>query len=209
MKKIFVLFSCLFSIILLTGCGMDNTPTKRVEGFLDSYRKEDSNVIDQLKEMVDADSLMNDSQKEEYTSIIKNQYKNMTYEIKDEEINGNDATVTAEVEVYDYYKVNKDSEEYYNNNQNEFEENSSVAEDIKDAADKVKEKAEDVAEDVKDAVTSKKESNFVDYRLGKLKETKDRVKYTIDFSLTKVDSKLVLNDIDEVTRQKLHGLYEH
>lgn len=212
MKKILLCFSCIMAIVLLSGCTMDNTPTKKVEKFLDSYKNQDETVLSQLKDMVDTDSLMDDTQKETYQDIIKKQYKDMSYEIKDETIDGDTATVTAEIEVYDYYKINKDAEDYYNKNPDEFKSvtGNGVVDDAKNAAEDVIEGAKDAAEDAKDAVTgTNSDSKFVEYRLGKLKDAKDRVKYTIDFKLTKVDNVWTLNDIDDATRQKIHGLYEH
>lgn len=210
MKRFIIYFSCIMSIILLAGCSMDNTPTKRVEKFLDNYTSNNETVLGQLKEMIDSDSLMTDDQKSVYSDIMKRQYKDMTYEIKDEVIDGNNATVTAEIEVYDYYKVNKESEEYYNNNPNEFKDNTTLVEDVKDATKAAADAARNAAEDVKDAVTgTTSDSKYVEYRLGKLKDAKDRVKYTIDFTLTKDGNEWKLNDIDDATRQKIHGLYEH
>ena len=210
MKRFIIYFSCIMSIILLAGCSMDNTPTKRVEKFLDNYTSNNETVLGQLKEMVDSDSLMTDEQKTTYSDIMKRQYKDMTYEIKDEVIDGNNATVTAEIEVYDYYKVNKESEEYYNNNPNEFKDNTTLVEDVKDATKAAADAAKNAAENVKNAVTgTTSDSKYVEYRLGKLKDAKDRVKYTIDFTLTKDGNEWKLNDIDDATRQKIHGLYEH
>lgn len=220
MKKIFLCLACFSIVFLLSGCTMDNTPTKKVENFLDNYTNEDDTVLNQLKEMVDSDGLMDENQKNAYSDIMKRQYKDMTYEIKDEKIDGDNATVTAEIEVYDYYKANKESEDYYNNNPDEFKDDTETDND-NGVAGKTIEKAKDVAEDAvdaakdavegaKDAVTGKSsESKYIEYRLGRLKEANDRVKYTIDFTLTKVDGVWTLNDIDDQTRQKIHGLYEH
>ena len=41
MKKILLCFSCIMAIVLLSGCTMDNTPTKKVENFLDNYKNQD------------------------------------------------------------------------------------------------------------------------------------------------------------------------
>ena len=203
MKRFIIYFSCIMSLILLSGCAMDNTPTKRVEKFLNNYTSNNQSVLEQLKEMVDSDSLMTEDQKNTYSNIMKKQYKDMTYVIKDEVIDGNNATVTAEIEVYDYYKINKETEEYYTKNPNEFKADNGLVGDIVDSAKKA-------ASDVKDAVTeTTSNSKYVEYRLDKLNDAKDRVKYTIDFNLTKVNNKWTLNDIDDATRQKIHGLYEH
>lgn len=212
MKKILLCFSCIMAIVLLSGCSMDNTPTKKVENFLDNYKNQDETVLTQLKDMVDTDSLMDETQKRTYTDIMKKQYKDMTYTIKDEVIDGDTATVTTEIEVYDYYKINKDAEDYYNKNPDEFKSvtGNGIVDDAKNAAENVIEGAKDAVEDTKDAVTgTTSDSKYVEYRLGKLKNAKDRVKYTIDFKLTKVDNVWTLNDIDDTTRQKIHGLYEH
>lgn len=212
MKKILLCFSCIMAIVLLSGCSMDNTPTKKVENFLDNYKNQDKTVLTQLKDMVDTDSLMDETQKSTYTDIMKKQYKDMTYTIKDEVIDGDTATVTTEIEVYDYYKINKDAEDYYNKNPDEFKSvtGNGIVDDAKNAAENVIEGAKDAVEDTKDAVTgTTSDSKYVEYRLEKLKNAKDRVKYTIDFKLTKVDNIWTLNDIDDTTRQKIHGLYEH
>lgn len=182
MKKILKYLSISILLIALSGCSMSNTPTKRVEDFLNSYTHHNSSVLNQLKEMVDMDSLMNDEQKNVYSDIMKKQYKDLTYEIKDEVIDENTATVTVEIEVYDYYKVNKETEQYYNNNPNEFK---------------------------TDENGMTKEQKYVEYRLGKLQSATDRVRYTIDFVLTKAGNKWILNEIDDTTRQKIHGLYTH
>lgn len=237
MKKLLLCFSCIMVIVLLSGCSMDNTPTKKVENFLDSYRNQDENVLTQLNEMVDSDTLMNDDQKTTYTDIMKKQYEDLTYEIKDEVINGDTATVTAEIEVYDYYKINQEAQDYYNSNPDEFSDDTTndnndsnnnnnnnnnndngvvgdvvegaedVVEGATDAAEDVVEGAEDAVEGTADALTG--DSKYVEYRLGKLKDAKDRVTYTIEFTLTKVDDVWTLDEIDDATRQKIHGLYEH
>ena len=210
MKRFIIFLTCMMTVLVLSGCSMGNTPTRKVEGFLNNYNSNDSGVLEQLQEMVNSDSLMNDTQRSKYSDIMKKQYKDMTYEIKDEVIDGDNATVTTEIEVYDYYKINRESEDYYNNNQSEFVDtnnnNDSLAEDVKEGVEKAADKVTDAAEDAANAVSN---SKFIDYRLDKLDNAKDRVKYTIDFTLTKVDDKWKLNDIDDITRQKLHGLYEH
>lgn len=221
MKKIILCFSCILAVILLSGCSMDNTPTKKVENFLDNYKNQDETVLTQLKEMIDTDTLMDEEQRTTYSDIMKRQYEDLTYEIKDEVIDGDTATVTAEIEVYDYYKINQESQDYYNNNPNEFtaDENNDngvvgdVVEGAKEAVEDGEEIVEDAVDNAVDAVTGDNgnisDSKYVEYRLEKLQDAKDRVKYTIDFTLTKVDDVWTLNDIDDVTRQKIHGLYEH
>ena len=144
--------------------------------------------------MVESDSLMSDDQRTTYSDIMKRQYKDMKYEIKDETIDGDNATVTTEIEVYDYYRVNKDSEEYFNNNRDEFKEDNNN---------------EGLVEEAKEALDSFSSSKYIDYRLNNLKNASNRVTYTIDFTLRKENDKWILNDLDDATRQKIHGLFEH
>ena len=235
MKKIILCISCIVAILFLSGCSMDNTPTKKVENFLDNYKNQDETVIDQLDEMVTSDDMMNDNQRTTYTDIMKRQYEDLTYEIKDEVIDGDTATVTVEIEVYDYYKINQEANQYYIEHPNEFgatgENNDNnddevgpvvkeerarnsvqdglenAAEGARDAVEGVTEGAENVIEGATDVIVG--DSKYIDYRLGRLNDAKDRVTYTIDFTLTKVNDVWTLNEIDDVTRQKIHGLYSH
>ncbi len=210
MKKIFVFLTCIMTVFVLSGCSMNNTPTRKVESFLDNYTSGNDTVLRQLKEMVDSDAMMNDSQRTTYSDIMKRQYKDMTYDIKDEKIDGNDATVTVEIEVYDYYKANQESQDYFNNNRDEFKEDNSDSEGLAEEAKGGIEKATDDAKDAVDNVTDNiSNSKYIDYRLTQLQNANDRVKYTIDFTLKKVDDKWKLNEIDDATRQKIHGLFEH
>lgn len=179
MKKI-VLFASIF-LVLLTGCGnMMNTPTKKVEEFLSNYQTMDKTVLDQLDNVIkDAGNLV-DEQKEDYRELMKKQYQNLSYKIKDETEDGDNATVTVEIEVYDYGKSINESEQYLVSNRDEF------------------------LDEATKEVDNKK---FFDYKIKKMKEVKDKVKYTINFTLTKADDKWKLDNISDIDRQKLHGLY--
>lgn len=105
MKKI---FSLLALLLLFTGCSigtdMTNTPTKQVEAYLDSYQKLDDNVLNDLDDLVE-NTEYTVEQKARYREIFKKHYSNLKYEIKDEKIDGDKATVDAEVEVNDYSSV--------------------------------------------------------------------------------------------------------
>ena len=49
----------------------------------------------------------------------------------------------------------------------------------------------------------------MDYKIKQMKNTNEKVKYTIEFDLTKSDNKWTLDDVDEITRQKIHGIYNY
>lgn len=181
MKKIFLAFSMVMCLLLLSGCDMDNTPTKKVENYLNNYKNLNEEVLTQLDETINADTMMSAEQKNNYKDILKRQYQNLNYEIKDEVVNGDSATVKVEIEVYDYYKMNKESDTYYETSPDEFkDENGNLV-----------------------------ESKYIDYRLDKLKTYNEKVKYTIEFYLKKVEKNWVLQDVSEDTRQKIHGLYAY
>ena len=105
MKKIIVLL--IMSFILL-GCDivddMDNTPTRRVESFLDAYQRLDSNVLNDLDNLIE-DNRFTIEQRTAYKELMKDHYRNLRYEIRDETINGDRATVEVELEVTDFSRI--------------------------------------------------------------------------------------------------------
>ena len=179
MKKI--VLTVVFLLLLVCGCeSMMNTPTKRVEEFLNKYQRQDSEVLTQLDEVItDGDFDFTDNQMNSYKELMKNQYKNLTYTIKEEMIDGDNATVTVEIEVFDYNKAMNEAENYYISNPDEFKTEAGELDN----------------------------SKYMDYRIERLKKVKDKVKYTLNLTLTKADDKWILNDISQADRQKIHGLY--
>ncbi len=181
MKKVLTIVLCMTIVALLSGCNMNNTPTKKVEEYLNSYKTLDDNVTKQISSVIDEDQTMSTDQKDKYKEVLKRQYKDLTYTIKDEMIDGDNATVTVEIEVYDFYKSNMESDKYYQENPDKFTNNESVLDELL----------------------------LVDYRIKSLTDTSERVKYTIDFYLTKTDNNWTIDDLDSTTIQKIHGLYAH
>ncbi len=182
MKKIIIPF--LMSLtILLSGCGetLNNTPTKQVEMFFMNYQTLNRDVIDDLNSVLETDNSMNETQKEKYKDIMKNHYKNLVYDIKDEQVNGDSAIVTVEIEVYDYSKTIANVNSYLEEHMEEF----------------------------LDADNEYSQEKFVDYRLSELEKVKDKVKYTLDLNLTKIDDKWQLDKISSLDEDKILGIYEY
>ena len=177
MKKIFMF---ILSFILFTGCNntLLNTPTKKVEMFFQNYQSLDKNVISQLNDVINNELTFTDDQRKEYLELMKRHYQSLKYNIKDEVIDGDQAVVTVEVEVMDYSKILNDADEYLKNNKDEF--------------------TKDGEYDI---------SLFNDYRLKQLKKANDKVKYTIDLSLSKIDNEWILDEISKETRDKINGIY--
>lgn len=105
MKKVLFL---LLALLTFTGCSMGtdmtNTPTKKVEAYLDSYQALDDNVLNDLDTII-TDTDYTIDQQDKYRNLMKKHYQNLKYEIKEETINGDKATVVAEIEVVDYSKI--------------------------------------------------------------------------------------------------------
>lgn len=179
MKKIFI---TLITIILLTGCNtLDNTPTKQVEVFLNKYQTLDKEVLNDLDSAVAEEMNFNTAQREKYKNMMKKHYQNITYEIKDTQEDGDEATVTVEIEVTDYSKTIASTNLYLQANRNEFLDEDGEYDNTK----------------------------FNNYRLEELSKVKDKVKYTLELTLTKNDDKWELNPISGITEDKIHGIYQY
>jgi len=179
MKKI---AAVVVTILLMTGCSitkdLDNTPTKKVEALLNNFQTLDSSVLSDLDKVVELETSFTDEQKEKYKEIIKSNYQKLTYSIKEATEDGDEAVVTAEIEVIDYTKVLNETNVYLDEHPTEFETNSKYD-----------------------------EQKYLDYRLDQLKTAKDKVKYTLDFTLTKVDEEWTIDDLINEIRNKINGTY--
>ena len=94
----------LIGFIFLVGCTLGNTPTARVEDLLGSYQRLDDGISFSYTNLTDDVNLGNDIRKG-YEEAIKKQYRNLSYEIKDEVIDGDNAIVTVRIEVMNYKEV--------------------------------------------------------------------------------------------------------
>lgn len=101
MKKIIFL---LVVGLLIMGCAMGNSPTSKVEELLMKYQKVDKDIASGIDSVIQ-DQGLTDEHKDRYRKLLEKQYKNLSYEIKDEKIDGDKATVTVEIEVLDYKKA--------------------------------------------------------------------------------------------------------
>jgi len=178
MKKILT----ILSIIILTGCGaldISNTPTKKVEEYLNKFQILDEEVLNELDNVINEKKLDSDN-KEKYREIIKKQYKDMQYKIKEEKIDGDKAKVTAQIIVKDFTKIINDSEIYKRENIREFYENETYNDNL-----------------------------YKKYLIEKLNEAKERVTYTLEFTLHKENTKWSLDPITEEIEDKILGIYKY
>lgn len=203
MKKLLVVF--LLSILIITGCeGTMNTPTSKVEEFLSKYQKLDTKVLEELDTILKKDTSMTEEQKKEYQALLEKQYQNLSYKIKNEEINDNTATVDVEIEVLDYQSTITKAKDYYSTHQEEFKKEKKDDKDD-NVSEEIKDKAEDMVEDAKNDLENI--ASFIDYKIKELKKVEAKTKYDITFDLNKEDGAWVIEKLSESDLQKLHGLY--
>lgn len=163
----------------MVGCSIMNTPTKKVEEFLMSYQTLSEDVISDLELSAEMENL-NSTNKVTYMDAIQRNYKNLKYEITNENVNGDEAVVTAKITVYDLYKAMKESNNYLTDNSTEFEVNG-----------------------VYD------QNKYREYEINQMLKTNDTVDYTINFNLQKVDDEWVLIEPDNTVKEKIHGIYNY
>ena len=128
MKKVLYF---LVAVILLTGCSctanMGNTPTKKVEDYLNKYQTNDDDVVSDLNDVLTNDTTLTPEERDNYSDFMKTHYKDMQYEIKDETIDGDTATVDAEITVRSYADAVNEANDYRLNNPDVFDEDNTFA----------------------------------------------------------------------------------
>lgn len=181
MKKILLV---LMTILLLTGCKMNmSSPTAKVEETLNNYQKLDNSIDNDLNKMIEKENNYSEEDKKNYRTALERQFQNLSYKIKNEEIDGEKAKVEVEIEVLDYKSSYDKSKKYFLENKDEF---------IKDDIDEGK--VEELSE-------------FITYKIKELSKMEDKVKHNITFDLRKEDKDWVIEDISDENLEKLLGLY--
>ena len=196
-----IVVSAFILLLVIVGCSNNmSTPTNKVEEFLGKYQSMDEDVLKQLDQVIKDDDLMNDDQKDKYKALMEKQYQNLSYKIENEDIQGDSATVDVEIEVLDYATTASKAQEYYNEHKEEIEEKYNDKKEDNDNS------LEDAGDDVLQAV--EESVAYINYKLEELETANDTVTYNMTFYLTKEDGEWILQDISDLDRKKLHGLYE-
>ena len=147
---------------------MSNTPTSKVEDLFTKYQTLDPDIDTAINSVLDEQNLSL-SQKDRYRNILEKQYKNLVYQIKDETIDGNKATVITEIEVLD-----------------------------------LKKSLDDLTFD--SSIYTKE--TYDEEKLNRLEKAKDKVKYTLEITLTKNNKdEWELDALTNEQMKKIQGMY--
>lgn len=97
-------YSLLLLVFICFGCELNNTPTSKVDELFNKYQMVDDDITLGITNVLDEQNY-NETQRKRYRTLLENQYRNLSYEIKDEKVDGDEAIVTVEIEVLDYKKA--------------------------------------------------------------------------------------------------------
>lgn len=182
MKKKILGLVVVVTLFILTGCNtMMNTPTKKVEKLLSMYQTKDEEVLRQLDDVLLTETILDTNLKDRYRELMKKQYSNLSYQIKDETVDGDVAVVETEIEVYDYNSAIENVENNLISDSNNY------------------------MDDTGNLLTNV----YNEEKITLMENIKNRVTYTINFTVSKIDDEWVVDDLTETERLKLHGLYAY
>lgn len=181
MKKFIIVFVLFLSSILLIGCGEEMTPTQAVRDYLEGYVTLDDTVVNQLNDYVNDNEDLTKEQKDTYKEILRKQYSSLTYDIKNEKTEDNIAYVTVKINVKNLYKIQKETNEYYENNKDEFNDEDGVYDVVR----------------------------FVDYQMDKMKAATETIDYELELKVVKSDGDWDVTQLSTSDLEKIHGIYNY
>ncbi len=113
MKKYLVFFLCIFCLV---GCTNKSSKEAVIE-YLEKYRNFTAEIEESL--MKDLESVIwTKEQKEKYILLMKKQFVNLKYKIKEEIYNGEEATVLVDITVYNYHNSKREALKEQDESQN-------------------------------------------------------------------------------------------
>ena len=179
MRKSFKLFIILINLFVLTGCIWLMGPSEKVDNMLSKYVKLDKSIISELNDYLDKQDLTTE-EKTRYANIIKKEYSTIKYKIVEETIDDNFAQVMVDITVLDLYGAAKKAEDDLYSNPSKF-----------------------YTDGVYDS------HKFIDYKLS-IMESYEKVKnYTIYITLSRHDDIWYIEELDNDTLLKIHGIYNY
>jgi len=180
MKKRFWLIG-LILLVFVVGCSaMANTPTARVEELLRRYQNHSQSIIIELGDFLDSLNL-DPNDRQDYHDIYLRQYRDLEFEVKNEVIDGDNAIVTVQIKVYDYHRAEININNFIANNPDDFlDENGNFS-----------------------------STKAFRHRIDELMRITDRIEYTIDFTLTRVNDEWVVDTLTTEMLEKIHGTFAY
>ena len=108
MKKILNRILPFVFLFFLFGCNLNNTPTSKVEEKLSNYQMLDKSINNDIESgisILSENMTLTNIQMERFRKIVKKQFRNLVYEVKEEMVDGDTATITVSIEVLNYKSV--------------------------------------------------------------------------------------------------------
>jgi hypothetical protein len=172
----------LLTVIIIHTCGCASQISAKdiVNAYFKSYNNVTDEVLNDINKVVETETL-NDSQKSLYKDILIRQYKDLKYTITKEVYNGDKALVTVNIEVYNYYLVQKNASSYLKNHLNSFS----------------------------DEKGNYNNSKYMDYKLKLMMSTNERTHYELDISLNRENGRWIIGDMSQENLEKIHGVYNY
>ena len=176
MKKIII----ILITIILCACSLTDSPSLKVKEYLDNFNNLNENVIEDMESAIIKENLSS-SNTSIYREVLTKPYKDLKYDIVEEKINNDKSEVKVKVTVYDLYNSKLESENYMNENQNEFFNDENIFD----------------------------EEKYMKYKLDEMLKTKNTITHDITFNLTKINDEWKIDNIDREVLEKIHGLYDY
>ena len=117
MKKTIKISLYIVLTLIITGCGM--SAKKTVESYLNKYNTLNPEVLNSMDSIIENENL-NEENAHIYEDVFKKQYTDLLYKVTDEKYDGNEATISVKIKVYDLYKVQKETSNYLATHPDEF-----------------------------------------------------------------------------------------
>lgn len=179
MKNILKLLLVVLTISFLTGCIWLMGPSEKVENMLSKYINLDKSIMDELNEYLEKQDLTSE-EKIRYRNIIKKEYSSIKYEIVKETIDEDFAEVIVDITVLDLYGAAKSAEDYLYLNPSKFYTDGEYD-----------------------------SHKFIDYKLSIMESYEETKTYTIYITLSRHDDIWYIEDLDNDTLLKIHGIYNY
>lgn len=169
----------VLGIFLIVGCAsIKDNPKMKVEEILKKYNSLSDEILIDLDKKM-LEANVEENLKDDMKDLYKKQYKDMKYKILNEKIDKDEATVEVEITVYDYLTAKEEATKYVDSHSEEF-------------------MVGNVVDDYK----------IQQYLIEKQEGTEKRRKEKIIFNLHKDNGEWVVDNLNNETILKIHGIYK-